>query len=110
MEQVPEQPIREPKPEPKLEDIGTREEHLRDYLESLDACFQIMRKRGVYSKDDKERLIKFYTAAEVLKATLDSMYGLTDRDLEYSVYRVVNSVPKDPASIEGGRGTPLANT
>ena len=33
MEQSPE--IREPKPEPKLEDIGTREEHLRDYLESL---------------------------------------------------------------------------
>ena len=98
---------REQKPEPQLTDIGTRYQHLQDHYEALEACIEVLKSRGMYSIDDKQRLIKLTVAAEVMRSTIDSYAGLNDSTGEYALYRTINSIGK-PETIEGGRGTPLA--
>lgn len=91
---------------PELSDWGTRYEHLQDHLESLEACVEALKGR-IYSADDKARLIKISAAADVMRATIDSYADINDTVSEYKLYRMLNGIPKDPAEIEGGRGTPL---
>jgi hypothetical protein len=95
-----------PKPQ-LLSDVGTRGQHLLDHCESLEAVVEILKKRGAFSPADKERLIKLTVAAEVLKLTLDTYVGVNDKGNEFKLYQLLKDIPKDAASIEGGRGTPL---
>jgi hypothetical protein len=95
------------KPEPKLDDIGTRYEHLMEYRDSLETCMQILNDRGLHSLTDKQRMIKFAIALEVINTTLDAFAGMFAGNAEYIMYRLLNSVPKNPGDIMPTRGTPL---
>lgn len=98
----------EPKPkEYLLSDVGTRYEHLQDHLDSLNACVDVLKDR-VHSATDKARLIKLAAAADVMRATIDAYADIGGTVNEYKLYRLLNTIPKDLAAIEGGRGTPLA--
>jgi hypothetical protein len=95
------------KQEPQLTDYGTRYEHLQDHYEALEACVEVLKSRGLYSIDDKQRLSKLTIAAEVMRNTIDSYAGMNSTESEYALYKVLNSIPEHPENIEGGRGTPL---
>ena len=103
-----ETPIQEPKPKQQLSDIGTRLEHLTDHCESLEAVLEVLKTRGIRGPADNERLTKISIAAEVMRLTLDTYLGVTDKSNEYKVYQLLKDIPKDPSQIEGGRGTPLS--
>jgi hypothetical protein len=95
------------KKEISLSDVGTRYEHLQEHCDSLEACVAVLKAKGIYSQNDKERLAKLTAAFEVTRATLDAFTGINESTTEYSLYRLLNSIPKDPEAVEGGRGTPL---
>ena len=93
--------------EPTLNDIGTRYEHLKEHYEALEAVANRLQARNALSVEDKQRLIKLTIAAEVTKQTLDAFLGLSGANLEYMMYRIVKSVPKNADDIPSERGTPL---
>lgn len=90
-----------------LTDNGTRYQHLAEYRDSLEVCMKILQDRGLRTLEDRQRFAKFTTALEVITTTLDSYAGLRNTGSDFYLYRLVESVPKDPTQIEGGRGTPL---
>jgi len=99
--------VQEPnKKEYSLEDIGTRFEHLNDHFEALEVCIDVLSKR-IFTDSDRQRLMKITMASEVLRDTIDSYMGQNKDTNEYALYKVLNGIPKDPAQVEGGRGTPL---
>jgi hypothetical protein len=103
--QTPGQPLKKIE---LFDDIGTRIEHLAAHADALEACAELLKARSQYSPSDKERYLKVSIAAEVTRATVDSYTGVNDKNkLEYDTYRLLKDIPKDPCSIEGGRGTPL---
>ena len=91
---------------PKLEDVGTRYQHLMDYKEALDTCVLIMKEHAV-SLAEKQKMAKFMIAAEVFQTHLNAISDYYDYMSEYNLLRSVDSIPRDPAQIPGGRGTPL---
>ena len=94
------------KKEASLQDIGTRYEHLNDHYEALEICVDVLSKR-LFTDKDKQKLHKLTIAAEVMRDTIDSYMGHNRETSEYTLYKVLNGIPKDPAQVEGGRGTPL---
>ena len=92
--------------EPTLNDIGTRYEHLKDHLYGLTVSIDILKGR-YQTLATKERLNKLVFAAEVLQLTIDSFAGFNDQKVEYYLYKTLNSIPKNPEEIVGGRETPL---
>ena len=94
-----------PSKEPSLEDVGTRYEHLRAHYESLTACVESLEARGVPISDP--RLYKLAFAAEVVELTIDAYAGYQNQNTEYSLYKLINSIPEKGDLVEGGRGTPL---
>jgi uncharacterized protein YyaL (SSP411 family) len=92
-----------------MDDIGTRLEHLTAHAEALEACAEILKARSQYSPSDKERYLKIAIAAEVTRATVDTVTGVNNKqELEFKLYKILKDIPKDPSQIEGGRGTPLS--
>jgi hypothetical protein len=91
-----------------MDDIGTRLEHLTAHAEALEACAEILKARSQYSPADNERYLKIAIAAEVTRATVDTVTGVNDKSkLEFALYKMLKDIPKDATSIDGGRGTPL---
>lgn len=101
------EPQVEPRQEPRAEDIGTRLDHLRDYMEALEICIETLKDRDSGSKDEKRKILELSVAAKVLRATIDAHTGYNETTTEYMLYRLLNNIPK-AEEIEGGRGTPLA--
>lgn len=95
------------KKEPSLDDIGTRFEHLSDYADALEACADILEKKGLKNQNDQQRYIKFRVAYEVIRTTIDSFSGYSDSRVEYQLYKMLHSIPSEANKIEGGRGTEL---
>ncbi len=97
-----------PVKEPQMTDIGTRLDHLTEFADSLFACIEYMKKRGIYTPIDLQRYAKLVVAEEVLRGTVNAYLGLSDPSAEYKIYQLLNPL-KDikPEQIEGGRGTPL---
>ena len=93
-------------PEPTLNDVGTRYDHLKEHLDGLVTAIEALKLRA-RSRENNERLLKLTLAAEVLQGTLDAYSGLNDPRGEFYLYRLFNGIPKNPEEIEGGRGTPL---
>lgn len=104
----PNQNILSNKPEPTLNDIGTRFEHLQDHYEALIACIEIMEQRKYISKADTERITKMKMAAEVVRGVIDAYSGYSESNVQYKLYHLLSNIPVNPEHIEGGRGTPLA--
>ena len=102
MEQTP-----QPPKEPSLEDIGTRYKHLTDHYEAIEAVLTALLARPNPGAKEKEVALKLQHAADITKTTIDTFAGLHNQSVEFQLYRLVNSVPKDPETVEGGRGTPL---
>ena len=88
-------PIQEPKPKQQLSDIGTRLEHLTDHCEGLEAVLEVLNARGIRGPADKERLVKISNAAEVMRLTLDTYLGVTDKSNEFKVYQLIKDIPKE---------------
>lgn len=93
--------------EPSMNDVGTRYEHLKDFLDSLYACIGRMEERGVKTNSDQGKMLKLQIAADVMKSTLDAQVGYNASNTEYQLYKMIDSIPAKAESIEGGRGTPL---
>ena len=94
--------------EPQLTDVGTRYEHLKDYAEAMEACADILEGRGLKTRSDVERFLKFKVAAEMAQHTVDNFIGLRDAATTISLRNLLESVPDSSEGLEGGRGTPLA--
>jgi len=97
-------------PERKMNDIGTRYQHLKELSEYWEICMEIIKKKGYFlSKDNKERLAKMLIAYEVLNITIDSLSDYNDIDVQYELGRSVRLIGK-AEDVKGGRGTPLCNS
>ena len=93
--------------EPSLDDVGTRYDHLREHYEALmEVCGSLLR-RPALSVEDKQRLVKLTMASEVVKGTLDAWMGLSTTNVDYMMYRMLKTVPKNADDIPSERGTPL---
>jgi hypothetical protein len=90
-----------------LEDVGTRYQHLNDHYEFLEAVISDLLARPNAGPQEKQVAIKLRNAADIVKSTIDSYAGLNDSKAEFGLYRLINGIPKDPNTVEGGRGTPL---
>lgn len=90
------------KPEPTKDDIGTRYEHLLDYRDSLETCIDILKQRG-----NLAAVNKFQITLEVLGSTLDAFSGYRDTKTEYTLYKLLNSIPKSKEALKDIGGIPL---
>jgi hypothetical protein len=89
-------------PEPKMDDIGSRYQHLLDYRDSIELCMELVKQRG-----NPLSLAKFAVALEVLNTTIDAFSGYGDTKTEYSLYRLLNSIPSTKEGLTAIGGTPL---
>ena len=96
---LPEEPKR---PEPTMHDMGTRYQHLLDYKDSMEICLEITKKRG-----NGQAAAKFATALEVINTTLDAYSGYRETSTEFTLYRLLNSVPKSKDALREIGGIPL---
>ena len=92
----------EKKSEPTIYDVGTRYQHLVDYKDSLEVCRDIVRSRG-----DLKAAAKFATALEVVGVTVDSFSGYRATNAEYTLYKLLNSVPRSKDALRAIGGEPL---
>ena len=90
--------------EPKMDDVGTRYEHLLEYKESLETCLEIIKRTG---RGGPKAIAKFMIAIEVLQATIDGFSGYNNTKTEYMMYKLLNSVPKSKDELKAIGGTPL---
>jgi hypothetical protein len=90
-----------------LNDIGTRYEHLMDLKGAIDSVIQILKDKKHLNPDDMQKLLEFQIMAQGIQLTIDSIARYTNYMEEYKLYKTIDSIPSDPAVIEGGRGTPL---
>lgn len=90
--------------EPKMDDVGTRYEHLLDYKESLETCLEIINRTG---RGSPKAVAKFVIALEVLSTTIDAFSGYKDTKTEYIMYKLLNSVPKTKDELRAIGGLPL---
>ena len=91
--------------EAKLTDVGTRFRHWSDLLEAWESGLEITKRHSTQTDHDKERVTQLETGIELLRKQIE-VCGRFDA-MRWKYFDQVGVIPKDPAKIEGGRGTPL---
>lgn len=101
MEQQPQ--ILPPAPKPKLEDIGTRYEHLRHLSEIVEIganrLNEKMQKQGL-TGPEREKFIKLMITFEIVNVTIDSLAKYQDDVQAYKLAKIVDQIPS-AKDIEG---------
>jgi len=94
---------------PKSTDVGTRYQHLADLLDIWRAALQIIKQMNPAHRGegDANREIMLEHAVFLLEKHIDTITGYKGE--WFDLNRMLDSVPKDPTTIKGGRGTPLKN-
>lgn len=77
-----------------MNEVGTRYEHLSQYRDDLQACADLILNRGIKSLPDQQRYAKFAVAATVITETLDTLSGYRGAGVDYSLYKLLNGVPR----------------
>jgi hypothetical protein len=85
-----------------LTDTGTRYKHLTELLDLWQVALDIAKR---YDGNDKTRYTKLESAIELLQKHIDNL-GQYDQGA-WNIRDEIERVSKDPAKIQGGRGTPL---
>lgn len=86
----------------KLDDVGTRYQHISDLaIQWEDAC-AMMESRGFLGKADLIKVMGMRLGLQQLRSTLAGMPGYAD--IIGEIKALVDGVPKNPKLIFGGRG------
>ena len=97
----------EPQKEPTLNDVGTRYTHLSEHCDSLEFVRDRLLAKTNLTFVEKQWLVRLTIAAEVTRKTIDSFAGFNSSNLDYQLYRLLNTVPKNAKDLPSERGTPL---
>lgn len=92
---------------PTLNDIGTRFDHLMELKDAFEICIEIIKKKQYIDNIDAQKLIEFSICAKGIQVTIDSLSGYHSNETDFVLYKLINSVPKDPSMVDGDSGTPL---
>ena len=95
----------------QMNDVGTRYEHLREFISDLEDALVTMSDRIEKAKyvptDDTNKLRNLTITYQVISRYFNSLSGVNETEQEYKLSCLVDKIPDNPDEIEGGRGTPL---
>jgi hypothetical protein len=97
----------EPTADEFMNNVATRYEHLSAYRDDCQSCADLIMKRGIHSQSDQIKYGKFKVTADLITETLDTLSGYKEPGAEYSVYKVLNSIPKTKEQLIALGGKPL---
>lgn len=91
-----------------LKDTGTRWQHYVELLELWEQALAILEGYHYKTDDDTDRIVRLREGISLLRKQIDVMSGYHAGQYADAVYPLklqIDRIPKDPAMIEGGRGT-----
>jgi len=88
-----------------LKDVGTRYEHYSQLLSLWESGLEILKKYRLVTEGEFRQLNQLETGIELLRKQIDVLAEFNESIL--TIKMEINSIPRDPSKIKGGRGTPL---